>query len=44
MWTFVSKLNARHAAYAWYSLFSVAIVDFYIYLLATGTIDDPRFF
>ncbi|WP_395694116.1 hypothetical protein [Nocardioides sp.] len=44
MWTFVSKLNARHATYAWYSLFSVAIVDFYIYLLATGTIDDPRFF
>ena len=44
MWTFVSKLNARHAAYAWYSLFSVAIVDFYVYLLATGTIDDPRFF
>jgi hypothetical protein len=44
MWTFVSKLNARHGQYAWYSLFSVAIVDFYIYLLATGAFDDPRFF
>ncbi|GAA1133708.1 hypothetical protein [Nocardioides aquiterrae] len=44
MWTFVSKLNARHGTYAWYSLFSVAIVDFYIYLLATGAFDDPRFF
>jgi hypothetical protein len=44
MWTFVSKLNARHANYAWYSLFSVALVDFYIYLLATGAFDDPRFF
>ena len=44
MWTFVSKLNARHAAYAWYSLFSVALVDFYIYLLATNVFDDPRFF
>ena len=44
MWTFVSKLNARHAQYAWYSLFSVALVDLYIYLLATGTFDDPRFF
>jgi len=44
MWTLVSRLNARHATYAWYSLFSVAIVDFYVYLLATGTIDDPRFF
>jgi hypothetical protein len=44
MWTFVSKLNARHGQYAWYSLFSVALVDLYIYLLATGTFDDPRFF
>ncbi|GAA2135800.1 hypothetical protein GCM10009844_01400 [Nocardioides koreensis] len=44
MWTFVSRLNANHAAYAWYSLFSVAVVDFYIYLLATNAIDDPRFF
>jgi hypothetical protein len=43
-WTFVSKLNAKHANFAWYSLFSIAIVDFYIYLLATGTINDPRFF
>ncbi|WP_372727929.1 hypothetical protein [Nocardioides sp.] len=43
-WTFVSKLNAKHANYAWYSLFSVAVVDLYIYLLATGVIDDPRFF
>jgi hypothetical protein len=44
LWTWVSRLNADHARYAWYSLFSVAIVDLYIYLLATGTFDDPRFF
>ena len=44
MWTWVSRLNTRHAAYAWISLFSVALVDLYIYLLATGTIDDVRFF
>ena len=44
MWTFVSRLNANHAAYAWYSLFSVALVDLYIYLLATNVFDDPRFF
>jgi hypothetical protein len=44
LWTFVSRLNASHAKYAWYSLFSVALVDLYIYLLATGTFDDPRFF
>ncbi len=44
MWTFVSKLNARHAQYAWYSLFSVALVDLYIFLLAANVFDDPRFF
>jgi len=44
MWTFVSRLNADHAKYAWYSLFSVALVDLYIYLLATNVFDDPRFF
>jgi hypothetical protein len=44
MWTFVSRLNTRHAQYAWYSLFSVALVDLYIYLLAANVFDDPRFF
>jgi len=44
LWTWVSKLNERHASYAWYSLFSVALVDLYILLLATGTITDLRFF
>jgi hypothetical protein len=44
LWSWVSRLNTRHAQYAWLSLFSVAVVDFYVFLLATGTIDDPRFF
>ena len=44
MWTWVSKQNESHARYAWLSLFSVAIADFYVYLLATGTITDLRFF
>ncbi len=44
LWTFVSRLNSRHANYAWYSLFSVALVDLYIFLLAAGVFDDPRFF
>jgi hypothetical protein len=44
VWTWVSKLNASHARYAWASLFSVAIADFYVYLLATGAFSDPRFF
>ncbi len=43
-WTMVSKLNLSHARYAWYSLFSVALTDLYIYFLANGTFDDPRFF
>jgi hypothetical protein len=44
LWTWVSVLNKRHANYAWLSLFSVALVDLYIFLLASGTFDDPRFF
>ena len=43
-WTLVSRLNARHMQFAWASLFSVAFADFYVLLLATDTISDPRFF
>ncbi len=43
-WTLVSKLNTRHMMYAWLSLFGVALTDFYIYLVASGAITDPRFF
>jgi hypothetical protein len=44
MWGLVSRLNARHAQWAWLSLFSVALTDLYVYLLANGTISDVRFF
>jgi hypothetical protein len=44
LWTWVSKENARHALWAWLSLFSVALLDFYVFLLANGTIHDVRFF
>jgi hypothetical protein len=44
LWTAVSKLNAKHAQFAWLSLFSVALTDLYIYLLATGAFSDPRLF
>ncbi|OEU87663.1 hypothetical protein AN216_26035 [Streptomyces oceani] len=44
MWGFVGKLNERHMSLAWASLVSVAVADFYVYLLATGAFDDPRFF
>ena len=43
-WTVVSQLNARHMQYAWASLASVALADLYVFLLATGTISDLRFF
>jgi hypothetical protein len=43
-WGLVSTLNGRHMQYAWASLFSVAFADFYVFLLATGTITDLRFF
>ncbi|GGX57173.1 hypothetical protein [Streptomyces minutiscleroticus] len=44
MWGLVSRLNGRHALLAWASLVSVALADFYVYLLATGAFDDPRLF
>ncbi|MFJ3232879.1 hypothetical protein [Streptomyces sp. NPDC086787] len=43
-WQFVGKLNARHMLLAWASLVSVALADFYVYLVASGVFDDPRFF
>ncbi|GAA2455612.1 hypothetical protein ACFPFX_22635 [Streptomyces mauvecolor] len=44
LWGWVGKLNERHMLLAWASLISVALADFYVYLLATGAFDDPRFF
>ncbi|MFG3252743.1 hypothetical protein [Streptomyces sp. NPDC048172] len=44
MWGWVGKLNERHMLLAWASLISVALADFYVYLLASGVFDDPRFF
>ncbi|AQA13853.1 hypothetical protein HUF15_30575 [Streptomyces samsunensis] len=43
-WGWVSGLNARHMQLAWASLISVAVADFYVYLVASGAFDDPRFF
>ena len=43
-WGLVSRLNGRHMQLAWASLVSVALTDFYVLLLATGTISDLRFF
>ncbi len=43
-WTGVSALNARHMKFAWASLLSVAFADFYVRLVATGAVNDLRFF
>lgn len=44
LWGWVSRLNQRHATYAWASLFSIWLVDLYVLLLSSGAFDDPRFF
>lgn len=41
-WSFVSLLNGRHATWAWFSMFSVALTDVYIRLLIHGVFADPR--
>lgn len=43
-WQQISKLNAKHMQLAWVSLIWLAVTDFYIVLLASGTISDLRFF
>jgi hypothetical protein len=42
LWRFISRLNERHPAYAWLSLFSVALTDLYIRLVSMGIIRDLR--
>ena len=44
LWKQASFLNERHAWFAWLSLFSVMITDFYIRCVASGAIQDFRFF
>jgi hypothetical protein len=42
-WTQVSVLNNRHKLYAWITLGTLMLTDFYIMLVASGTISDLRF-
>jgi hypothetical protein len=44
LWKLVTPLNERHMLFAWLSLVWVAWTDFYVYLVSTGAIHDPRFF
>lgn len=41
---FFTKLNEHHQLYAWISLFTIVFTDFYVWLVASGTISDPRIF
>jgi hypothetical protein len=43
MWTQVSKLNTRHKTYAWITLGTLMLTDFYIALVAAQVIPDLRF-
>ncbi len=44
LWKLLTPLNERHMQFAWTSLVWVAFTDFYVWLVASGTIHDPRFF
>jgi hypothetical protein len=43
-WTQLSKLNGRHMQFAWTSLITVMVTDFYIMAVAAGWIADLRLF
>jgi hypothetical protein len=44
LWNLVTKLNENHMAFAWSSLFGVALTDLYIRTVASGALHDIRFF
>jgi len=43
-WTVVSRLNHKHMQFAWMSLIWVAFTDFYVLLVASGSLHDARIF
>jgi hypothetical protein len=42
VWKRLSVLNAHHMSFAWASLVWIAWADFYVWLVASGAIHDPR--
>jgi hypothetical protein len=44
VWSALSVLNERHMLFAWLSLFSVGLADFYVRLVSSGAIHDVRLF
>jgi hypothetical protein len=43
LWTQVSRINTRHMLFAWITLGTLMVTDFYVMLVASGTISDLRF-
>ena len=43
LWTQVSRINIRHMQFAWITLGTLVLTDFYVMLVASGTISDLRF-
>jgi hypothetical protein len=43
-WRWLTFLNERHMLFAWVSLFSVGLADFYVRLVSSGAIHDVRIF
>jgi hypothetical protein len=43
LWTQVSVLNTRHMLWAWITIGTLILTDFYVMLVASGTIPDLRF-
>jgi hypothetical protein len=45
IWTnLTTPLNKHHQLFAWLSLVSIVVTDFYVYLVASGAFNDPRIF
>ncbi len=44
LWSVATRFNERHMQWAWISLFTVALTDVYIRLVAAGTLPDARLF
>jgi hypothetical protein len=44
LWDLMSRLNEHHMFWAWTSLFAVGFADFYVWMVASQTITDFRFF
>jgi hypothetical protein len=42
LWRGITRLNEKHPAFAWLSLFSVGLTDLYIRLVSMGIIRDWR--